>query len=102
MRIVPHGSSISLTVRHRKYRVSIYFSFGVHQALGHIIKLFFGPLIMGSVLGSLFMVEIDVKDDFLLKNEVLLSKNVIFVFTGKCPKIQRKCSKNIKMRFNIF
>ena len=33
--------------------------------LGHIIKLFF--------------VEIDVKDDFLLKNEVLPSKNVNFV-----------------------
>ena len=29
------------------------------------------------------MVEIDVKDDFLLKNEVLLSKNVIFVYKGK-------------------
>ena len=35
----------------------------------HIYRLF----------GSLFTVEIDVKDDFFLKNEVLLSKNVIFV-----------------------
>ena len=29
------------------------------------------------------MVEIDVKDDFLLKTEVLLSKNVSFVYKGK-------------------
>ena len=47
------------------------------------------------------MVEIDVKDDFLLKNEVLLSKNVIFVYKGKYPKIQRKFSKNIETRFSI-
>ena len=40
--------------------------------------------------GSLFMVEIDVKDDFLLKNEVLLSKNAIFVSKGKYRRIQRK------------
>ena len=40
--------------------------------------------------GSLFMVEIDVKDDFLLKNEVLPCKNVNFVYKGKYPKIQRK------------
>ena len=45
------------------------------------------------------MVEIDVKDDFLLKNEVLLSKNVIFVSKGKCPKMQRKFSKNIETCF---
>ena len=36
------------------------------------------------------MVEIDVKDDFLLKNEVLPCKNVNFVYKGKYPKIQRK------------
>ena len=36
------------------------------------------------------MVEIDVKDDFLLKNKVLPSKNVTFVYKGKYPKIQRK------------
>ena len=41
----------------------------------------------GVFFGSLFMVEIDVKDDFLLKNEVLLSKNVIFVYKGNYPKI---------------
>ena len=38
---------------------------------------------MLSVFGSLFMVESDVKDDFLLKNKVLLFKNVIFVYKGK-------------------
>ena len=53
----------------------------------------------GVFFGSLFMVEIDVKDDFLLKNEVLLSKNVIFVYKGKYLKIQRKLSKNIETRF---
>ena len=42
--------------------------------------------------GSLFTVEIDVKDDFLLKNEVLPSKNVIFVYKGRYPKIQRNFS----------
>ena len=36
------------------------------------------------------MVEIDVKDDFLLKKEVLPCKNVNFVHKGKYPKIQRK------------
>jgi len=36
------------------------------------------------------VIEINVKDDFLLKNEVLLSKNVIFVYKGKYTKIQRK------------
>ena len=48
-----------------------------------------------------FIAEIDVKDDFLLKNEVLLSKNVSFVYKGKYPKIQRKFSKNIETRFSI-
>ena len=47
------------------------------------------------------MVEIYVKDDFLLKNEVLLSKNVTFVYKGKCPKIQRKISKIIETHFSI-
>ena len=36
------------------------------------------------------MVQIEVKDDFLLKNEVLLCKNVTLVYTGKNLKIQRK------------
>ena len=40
--------------------------------------------------GSLFMVEIDVKDDFLLENEVLPCKNVNLVYKGKYLKIQRK------------
>ena len=35
------------------------------------------------------MVEIDVKDDFLFKKEVLPCKNVNFVYKGKYPKIQR-------------
>ena len=35
------------------------------------------------------MVEIDVKDDFLLKNEVLPCKNVTLVCKGKFLKIQR-------------
>ena len=47
------------------------------------------------------MVEIDLKDDFLLKNEILLSKNVIFVYKGRYPKIQRKFSKNIETLFSI-
>ena len=47
------------------------------------------------------MVDIDFKDDCLLKNEVLLSKNVTFVYKGKYPKMQRKFSKNIEMRFSI-
>ena len=37
-----------------------------------------------------FMVEIDVKEDFLLKNEVLPCKNVTLVYKGKNLKIQRK------------
>ena len=37
---------------------------------------------MGSVCESLFRVEIDVKDDFLLKNEVLSCKNVNLVYNG--------------------
>ena len=37
-----------------------------------------------------FIAEIDVKDDFLLKNEVLPCKNGRFVYKGKYPKIQRK------------
>ena len=57
---------------------------------------------MGSVFWVTFMVEIDVKDDFLLKNEVLLSKNVIFVYKGQYPKIQRKFSKNIETRFSNY
>ena len=37
------------------------------SALGHIIKLFVGIYNYAECFGSLFMVEIDVKDDFLLK-----------------------------------
>ena len=48
------------------------------------------------------MVEIDVKHDFLLKNEVLPCKNVNFVYKGKYPKIQRKFSKNIETRFSNY
>ena len=44
------------------------------------------------------MIEIDVKDDFLLKNEGLLSKNVSFVYKGKYPKIQRKWKKKKKIK----
>ena len=33
--------------------------------------------------GCLFIVEIDVKDDFLLKNEILPCKNVNLVYKGK-------------------
>ena len=33
--------------------------------------------------GCLFIVEIDVKDDFLLKNEILPCKNGDFVYTGE-------------------
>ena len=36
------------------------------------------------------MLEIEVKDDFLLKNEVLPRKNVTLVYKGKNLKIQRK------------
>ena len=36
--------------------------------------------------GSLFMVEIDVKDDFLLKNEVLPCKKITLVHKGKYQK----------------
>ena len=42
------------------------------------------------IFGSLFKVEIDVKDDIFFKNEVLPCKNVNFVYKGKYPKIQRK------------
>ena len=48
------------------------------------------------------MVEIDVKDDFLIKNEVLPCKNVNFVNKGKYPKIHRKFSKNIEARFSNY
>ena len=48
------------------------------------------------------VIEINVKDDFSLKNEVFLSKNVIFVYKGKYPKIHRKVSKNIEMRFSNY
>ena len=44
---------------------------------------------MLSVFWVPFMVEIDVKDDFLLKNEVLPCKNVTLVYKGKYLKIQR-------------
>ena len=47
-------------------------------------------------------IEINVKDDFSLKNEVFLSKNVIFVYKGKYPKIHRKFSKNIETRFSNY
>ena len=36
---------------------------------------------------SLFMVEIDVKDEFLLNNKVLPCKNITLVYKGKCLKI---------------
>ena len=36
------------------------------------------------------MVEMDVKEDFLLKNEVLPCKIVTLVYKGKHLKIQRK------------
>ena len=39
-----------------------------------------------------YRVEIEVKDDFLLKNEVLPCKNVTLVYKGKNLKIQRKIS----------
>ena len=55
----------------------------------HIIKLFLGFSILLSFFGSLFMVEIEVKVDFLLKNEVLPCKNVTLVYKGKNLKIQR-------------
>ena len=48
--------------------------------------------------GSLFIVEIYVKDDFLRKNEILLCKNVNFVYKGKYPKIQRKSAINLFCR----
>ena len=38
------------------------------------------------------MVEIDFKDDFLLKNEVLPCKNVTLIYRGQNLKIQRKIS----------
>ena len=40
--------------------------------------------------GSLFIVEIEVKDDFLPTNEVLPCKNVTLVYKGKNLKIHRK------------
>ena len=43
-----------------------------------------------SVFRSLFMVESEVKDNFMLKNDVLPCKNVNFIHEGKYPKIQRK------------
>ena len=47
------------------------------------------------------MVEIDVKDDFLLKNEILTCKNVDFVYKGKHLKIQRKIMYKFETRFSI-
>ena len=48
------------------------------------------------------VIEINVKDDFSLKNEVFLSKNVIFVYKGNYLKIHRKFSKNIETRFSNY
>ena len=48
------------------------------------------------------VIEINVKDDFSLKNEVFLSKNVIFVYKGKYMKIHRNFSKNIETRFSYY
>ena len=45
------------------------------------------------------LIENNVKDDFSIKNEVFLSKNVFFGYKGNYPKIHRKISKNIEMRF---
>ena len=39
--------------------------------------------------GCLLIVEMDLKDDILLKNEVLPCKNVTLVYKGKYLKIQR-------------
>ena len=47
------------------------------------------------------MVEIDVKDDFLLKNEILHYKNVDFVYKGKHLKIQRKITYKFETHFSI-
>ena len=43
-----------------------------------------------SVFWSLFLVEIDVKDIFLPKNDVPPCKNVTLVYKGKYLKIERK------------
>ena len=44
----------------------------------------------GVFFGCLFIVEMDPKDEILLKNEVLPCKNIIFAYKGKSQKIQRK------------
>ena len=41
-------------------------------------------------MGPFFMVQIEVKDELLLKNEVLPCKNATLVYKGKNLKIQRK------------
>ena len=41
--------------------------------------------------GCLFIVEIDVKDDFLLKKEMLPCKNDGFVFEGKSENTKENC-----------
>ena len=43
----------------------------------------------------LFMTEIDVKDDLLLKNDILPCKNVGLVYKGKYPKIRHKFDLSI-------
>ena len=48
------------------------------------------------------VIEINVKDDFSLKNEVFLSKNFIFVYKGKYSEIHRKFSKNIETLFSNY
>ena len=48
------------------------------------------------------MVEIDVIDDFLLKNEVLPCKNVNFVNKGKYPKIQRKIGHKFDLAIALY
>ena len=55
----------------------------------HKIILFYF-LFWGVFFGYLFIVEMDPKDEILLKNEVLPCKNINFVYKGKYPKIQRK------------
>ena len=44
----------------------------------------------GLFFGCLFIVEMDPKDEILLKNEVLPCKNIIFAYKGKSQKIQWK------------
>ena len=46
-------------------------------------------------------VEIDVKDDFLLKNEVLPFKNGNFVYKEKYPKIQRKIGHTFSLALTL-